>query len=109
MAPAASEGGAHFEDSGSEMPAHEHAHEPQAGNNGSHEAASAAERETRGPAPAREYHAEPRESVAPQAAPLAHFEPSPRPEGAAPENKPYVVWSSAPSEKPPGGHGPEEP
>jgi hypothetical protein len=88
------------------MPAREHAHEPQAGNNGSHEAPSAAERETRGPAPAREYHAEPRESAAPQAAPLAHFEPSPRSGRCA---NSYVVWSSAPTEKPPGGHGPEEP
>jgi len=109
MAPGSGEGGAHFEDSGSEMSAREHAPESQAGNNGFHEAPSTSEREPRAAAPAHEYHAEPREPAAPQAAPLAHFEPSPRPEGAAPENKPYVVWSSAPSEKPPGGHGPEEP
>jgi hypothetical protein len=75
--------------------------------NGSHEAPTpAAER-----APVREYHAEPRESSPAHepAAPLAHFEPTPRHEGAAPENKPYVIWSSAPSEKTPGGRGgPEE-
>ena len=91
MAPGSGEGGAHFEDSGSEMSAREHAPESQAGNNGFHEAPSASEREPRAAAPAHEYHAEPREPAAPQAAPLAHFEPSPRPEGAAPENKPYVV------------------
>src|SRR6478672_6711713 len=87
MAPGSGEGGAHFEDSGSEMSAREHAPESQAGNNGFHEAPSASEREPRAAAPAHEYHAEPREPAAPQAAPLAHFEPSPRPEGAAPENK----------------------
>jgi hypothetical protein len=49
--------------------------------------------------PAREYHAEPRESVpAHEAAPLAHFEPAPKPDAAAAgPGKPYVVWSSAPS------------
>ncbi|MBS0377623.1 MAG: Rne/Rng family ribonuclease [Proteobacteria bacterium] len=42
----------------------------------------------------REYHAEPRDSG--PAHEVAHFEPAPRPEGPT-ENKPYVVWSSAPS------------
>ena len=53
----------------------------------------------------RQYHAEPREA----AHELAHFEPAPRPEGPGGEHKPYVVWSSAPAEKPPGTHGPEVP
>jgi ribonuclease E len=77
--------------------------------NGSHEStavAAAAEREP----PAREYHAEPREGTPREgtpheAAPLAHFEPSPKPESG--QNKPYVVWSSAPP-KESGGRGPEE-
>jgi ribonuclease E len=73
--------------------------------NGSQEStavAAAAERE----APAREYHAEPRDSSAHEAAaPLAHFEPTPKPESG--QSKPYVVWSSAPP-KDSGGRGPEE-
>jgi len=73
--------------------------------NGSQEStavAAAPERET----PAREYHAEPRESAVHEAAPLAHFEPSPKPESG--QNKPYVVWSSAPPKDSGGGRGPEE-
>jgi ribonuclease E len=61
------------------------------------------------PAP-REYHAEPHASAdnAPrEAAPIAHFEPTPKPEGQA-QNKPYVVWSSAPPQKDPGTRGSEE-
>ncbi|MDE2262792.1 MAG: hypothetical protein KGL45_09735, partial [Gammaproteobacteria bacterium] len=46
------------------------------------------------------------------AAPLAHFEPSPPTESHAPrETKPYVVWSSTPSDHAAssgGGRGPEE-
>jgi hypothetical protein len=83
------------------------AHESGDHGNGSHEAPMPAPER----APVREYHAEPRESSTAHepAAPLAHFEPTPRHEGAAPENKPYVIWSSAPSEKTPGGRGgPEE-
>ena len=41
-------------------------------------------------------------------APIAHFEPSPRPEAGNPPNKPYVVWSSTPSQKDSGDRGPEE-
>jgi hypothetical protein len=79
--------------------------------NGSHEAPASfapaagpppAERphESSEPAPAREYHAEPRESAAAhEAAPLAHFEPAPKPDAGGP-GKPYVVWSSAPSSAP---------
>jgi ribonuclease E len=57
-------------------------------------------------APQREYHAEPREAApAHEPAPLAHFEPTPKPDAG----KPYVVWSSAPPQKEPGGTGgPEE-
>jgi hypothetical protein len=86
------------------------ANESQGPSNGSHEApVSAPERESRAPAPVREYHAEPREpGPAHEPTPLAHFEPSPRPEGAAADTKPYVVWTSAPVEKVPGGRGPEE-
>ena len=39
---------------------------------------------------------------------IAHFEPTPPIEGAR-QNKPYVVWSSSPTEKAtPGDSGPEE-
>lgn len=55
----------------------------------------------------RQYHAEPRENVAAhEPAPIAHFEPTPRPEPGAPPAKPYVVWTSAPEKD--GGRGPEE-
>ncbi|MBS0580952.1 MAG: Rne/Rng family ribonuclease [Proteobacteria bacterium] len=48
----------------------------------------------------REYHSEPRETGDTQShLPLAHFEPAPRPEPSGGEVKPYVVWSSSPSEK----------
>jgi hypothetical protein len=40
--------------------------------------------------------------------PLGHFEPTPRPEPGNAPNKPYVVWSSAPSQKDAGDRGPEE-
>ncbi len=53
----------------------------------------------------REYHAEPRDSG--PAHEVAHFEPAPRPEGPT-ENKPYVVWSSAPSADHGTGRPPEE-
>ena len=42
----------------------------------------------------REYHTEP----APREAPLAHFEPAPKPDAGAAPSKPYVVWSSTPSQ-----------
>ncbi len=55
----------------------------------------------------REFHAEPREaSPAHEHTPIAHFEPAPRPEAG--DNKPYVVWSSAPPKDTTGGRGPEE-
>ena len=84
--------------------------------NGAHEAASPPPappadrpRESAEPAPAREYHSEPRESTgAHEAAPLAHFEPAPKPEPAGPAKQPYVVWSSAPPKDVSGGRGPEE-
>jgi len=47
-----------------------------------------------GPA-ASEYHAEPRERGTHEAPVLAHFEPPPKHD----ESKPYVVWSSAPSDR----------
>ncbi len=86
-------------------PAHE-------GNNGSHGGSS--EQPERSPdrsppPPPREYHAEPRDSgPAHDSAPLAHFEPAPRPEGGSENKQPYVVWSSAPAEKPAGSRGPDE-
>jgi len=59
----------------------------------------------------RQYHAEPREPAVPhEPAPIAHFEPTPKPESGSAQNKPYVVWSSAPPPTPKdtGGHDPEE-
>ncbi|HYB64872.1 MAG TPA: Rne/Rng family ribonuclease [Steroidobacteraceae bacterium] len=48
--------------------------------------------------PPREFHSEPREPAAThEPAPIAHFEPAPKPDTAAAAGKPYVVWSSAPS------------
>ncbi|HXW74627.1 MAG TPA: Rne/Rng family ribonuclease [Steroidobacteraceae bacterium] len=64
-------------------------------------------REPREPSAPREYHAEPREPAAGhEAAPIAHFEPTPKPEPG--QNKPYVVWSSAPSPKDAGRSDAEE-
>jgi hypothetical protein len=61
--------------------------------------ASPADREAREPPVQREFHAEPRVPAPPhEPAPIAHFEPTPK----ADANKPYVVWSSAPTEKSPG-------
>ena len=74
-----------------------------AGGNGSND--SVAGPPERGP-PVREYHAEPREAgTAHEAAPLAHFEPAPKPETG--QNKPYVVWSSVP-QRDTESRGPEE-
>jgi hypothetical protein len=68
-------------------------------NNGSQSGApSPGEGESAAP---RDYHAEPRESSQTHL-PLAHFEPTPRPEPAGGEVKPYVVWSSAPTDRDPG-------
>lgn len=58
------------------------------------------------PAPVHESAAAPGPDAAPFAAsgggeahrPVAHFEPAPPLEGAGRQGKPYVVWSSAPSE-----------
>lgn len=85
------------------------------GGNGAHETSPAVHDHEHQPreappmreaAPQREYHAEPREAApAHEPAPLAHFEPTPKPDAG----KPYVVWSSAPPQKEPGGTGgPEE-
>jgi len=99
-APGGNAGGAAPQDFGGDAaaPAHE-------GNNGSHGASS--DLPERAPPPPREYHAEPRDS-GPTHEPLAHFEPAPRPEGASESKQPYVVWSSAPAEKPAGSRGPDE-
>jgi ribonuclease E len=69
----------------------------------------------------RDFHAEPREpgsshepsssrepGSSHESVPLAHYEPSPKPEPGSAPNKPYVVWSSAPSQKDAGNRGPEE-
>jgi hypothetical protein len=64
--------------------------------------------ETAQPA-AHEHRSEPREPATPhESVPLGHFEPAPRPESGNAPNKPYVVWSSAPSQKDAGDRGPEE-
>jgi ribonuclease E len=84
--------------------------------NGSHEAPPQAAappvdrpREAVEPTPPREYHFEPSESTGThEAAPLAHFEPAPKPESAGPAKGPYVVWSSAPPKDVGGGRGSEE-
>ncbi len=78
------------------------AHESDNGQQG-----TAFETPERAPPPPREYHAEPRDTGAAHE-PLAHFEPAPRPEGASDNKQPYVVWSSAPAEKPADSRGPDE-
>ena len=70
-------------------------------------------RELREPREPREppvYHAEPpREPATPhEPAPIAHFEPQPKPESGSAQKQPYVVWSSAPEKPTGGGHEPEE-
>jgi ribonuclease E len=76
--------------------------------NGSHEgSARPPEDAPHESTPPREYHAEGRESNTPPE-PIAHFEPSPKPDAAATSGKPYVVWSSAPPQKESGSRGPEE-
>lgn len=63
------------------------------------------DREPREESLPREYHGEPREPPVPhEPAPIAHFEPSPKPD----PSKPYVVWSSAPPDKSTGIPDPEE-
>ncbi|HWZ62077.1 MAG TPA: Rne/Rng family ribonuclease [Steroidobacteraceae bacterium] len=77
--------------------------------NGSHEGAAGAERPAAAEAvpldrpreapesapPVREFHSAPREpSGTHEPAPVAHFEPTPKPEAGS--AKPYVVWTSAP-------------
>jgi hypothetical protein len=58
---------------------------------------------------AHESHVEPREpGGSHESVPIAHFEPSPRPESGTASNKPYVVWSSTPSQKDGGSRGPDE-
>jgi hypothetical protein len=88
--------------------------------NGSHEGAAGGEREVAAepvlmerpreapePPPAREFHSEPREtSGTHETAPVAHFEPTPKPEAGS-AKQPYVVWSSAPV-KDAGPRGSEE-
>jgi ribonuclease E len=64
---------------------------------GGSESAAPAERPAAEP---REYHSERRDAPETQShLPLAHFEPAPRPESSGGEVKPYVVWSSSPSDK----------
>ncbi len=80
------------ESSGGEQRAREAA--PESGRRGG----EPGERESRGGGD------EPRESGAP--APVAHFEPAPRPESGA--SRPYVVWSSTPADRPSGGGNRDE-
>ena len=92
-----------------------------ASGNGSHEgAAPPADREPREPPEPREaretrepatqeFHAQARESGASQEpAPIAHFEPAQKSEGGDAPGKPYVVWSSTPSQRDAGSRGSEE-
>ena len=69
--------------------------------NGSHENGGPDATQAPPPAPqaepAREFHAEPRDTGTHEAAPIAHFEPTPKPEAGSGAAKPYVVWSSAPA------------
>jgi ribonuclease E len=82
--------------------------EPELPGNGSQETSAATpERERSEPPSPREYHAEPRPpGPAHEPAPLAHFEPTVKPDPG--QNKPYVVWSSAPSSRETGGPESEE-
>lgn len=43
-----------------------------------------------------------------ESVPIAHYEPTPKPESGGASGKPYVVWSSTPSQKDAGSRGPEE-
>jgi ribonuclease E len=73
-----------------------------------HERAAPQSRPESAQSAAHESHAEPRESGGShESVPIAHFEPSPRPESGTTSNKPYVVWSSTP-EKDSGPRGPDE-
>jgi hypothetical protein len=76
---------------------------PEQPGNGSHDAPAPEVERTVAP---REYHAE--SSPAREPAPLAHFEPQPRPESGSAPSKPYVVWSSAPPSSETGPRGQEE-
>jgi ribonuclease E len=90
---------------------------PESSGNGAHEAPAPRDdrppREERAPqesAP-REFHSEPRDSgTGHDSVPVAHFEPPAKPESGGQGNKPYVVWSSAPTKDAGGGggRGPEE-
>jgi len=63
--------------------------------------------ETHEPSGPREYHAASRDTgAAHEATPIAHFEPTPKPESG--QSKPYVVWSSAPVPKDTGRSDSEE-
>jgi ribonuclease E len=75
--------------------------------NGANATPALAVREPPEPSSPREYHAAPREAgAAHEATPIAHFEPTPKPESG--QNKPYVVWSSAPAPKDTGRSDAEE-
>jgi ribonuclease E len=73
-----------------------------------HEPAAPESRPESAESAAHESHVEPRESGGShESVPIAHFEPSPRPESGTGSNKPYVVWSSTP-QKDSGPRGPDE-
>ena len=64
-------------------------------------------REPHEPSGPREYHTASRDTAAAhEATPIAHFEPTPKPESG--QSKPYVVWSSAPTPKDTGRSDSEE-
>jgi ribonuclease E len=92
-------------DSSSSLPAA--APEAAISENGANAPPASPAREPHEPSAPREYHAAPRETAAGrEATPIAHFEPTPKPETG--QNKPYVVWSSAPSPKDAGRSDAEE-
>src|SRR5262249_33103274 len=58
---------------------------------------------------APQFRSAPRQPATPrESGPLVPIQPTPRPEPGSAPNKPYVVWSSAPSQKDAGDRGPEE-
>jgi ribonuclease E len=97
-APGAASGNGHHQQDAPAPHAEHAAHEP-----------AAVESRSEAGQVTRESHAEPREPApAHESVPIAHFEPSPRPETGGTPNKPYVVWSSAPTPKDAGNRGSEE-
>ncbi len=111
-APARESGAADYSGGSPSNGAQEHDQEPTAARESFAPAAEPREpREAREPRESREQQYEAPARHEEPAAPAAHFEPSPPTEtNTSRETKPYVVWSSAPSDHaaPGGGRGSEE-